>query len=386
MTEKLIVPSLLELRNRKSTKWREYEHDVLPLPVAEMDYPIAEPIVTAVAGMMNRSDTGYLGEFPELGQAFSSFAKRRWNWSLDPESIRIATDVGVATIEILRTLGSPGDRVVVMSPVYPAFYTWIKEIHLVMSEAPLRETSDTAELSYEIDFHALEREFAAGAKFFIISNPHNPLGMIFTAVELKEIAALAKKYGIVILSDEIHAPLTYEGEFFTPFAAVSDDARNQVITLTSASKSWNLAGLKCSIFFTESPQLHERLEPLVKGIRHRASLIGAVAHAAAFAECDEWLDSAIAAIEESSARFTELVGKSWPNVRISHPRNSYLSWVDFSNTALGEDPAVELLEKARVALSSGTPFGSGGAHHARLNFATSFVILEEAVSRISPCL
>lgn len=115
MTEKLIVPSLLELRNRKSTKWREYEHDVLPLPVAEMDYPIAEPIVTAVAGMMNRSDTGYLGEFPELGQAFSSFAKRRWNWSLDPESIRIATDVGVATIEILRTLGSPGDRVVVMS-------------------------------------------------------------------------------------------------------------------------------------------------------------------------------------------------------------------------------------------------------------------------------
>lgn len=386
MTKKLVVPSLIELRNRKSTKWREYEHDVLPLPVAEMDYPIAEPIVTAVAGMMNRSDTGYLGKFPELGQAFATFAKRRWDWSVDPESIRIATDVGVATIEILRTLGSPGDRVVVMPPVYPAFYNWINEIHLVMTEAPLRETSDTTHLSYEIDFQALEREFVTGAKFFIISNPHNPLGMIFTSNELKEIAALAKKHDVVILSDEIHAPLTYKGEIFTPFAAVSDDARSQVITLTSASKSWNLAGLKCSIFFTESPQLHEKLEPLVKGIRHRASLIGAVAHVAAFDECDDWLDSAVATIEESSARFIELVGKSWPIVRISHPRNSYLSWIDFSDTALGEDPAVELLEKARVALSSGTPFGSGGARHARLNFATSHEILEEAVARISPWL
>lgn len=386
MRAKLVVPSLIELRHRKSTKWREYDQDVLPLPVAEMDYPIAEPIVTAVAGMMNRSDTGYLGKFPELGQAFANFAKRRWNWSVDPESIRIATDVGVATIEILRTLGSPGDRVVVMPPVYPAFYNWINEIHLVITEAPLRETSDTAQLSYEIDFQALEREFAAGAKFFIISNPHNPLGMIFTSEELKEIAALAKKYDVVILSDEIHAPLTYKGEVFTPFAAVSDDARNQVITLTSASKSWNLAGLKCSIFFTECPQLHEKLEPLVKGIRHRASLIGAVAHVAAFAECDDWLDSAITTIEESSVRLTNLVAKSWPTVRISSPRNSYLSWVDFSNTALGEDPAVELLEKARVALSSGTPFGSGGARHARLNFATSHEILEDAVARISPWL
>ena len=386
MTKKLEVPPLIELRNRKSTKWREYDHDVLPLPVAEMDYPIAEPVVTAVAGMMNRSDTGYLGKFPELGLAFAGFAKRRWDWSIDPESIRIATDVGVATIEILRTLGAPGDRVVVMPPVYPAFYNWINEIHLIMSEAPLRETSDSKHLSYEIDFHALEREFAAGTKFFIISNPHNPLGMIFSSAQLKEIAAIAKKYGVIILSDEIHAPLTYKGEVFTPFASVSDEARNQVITLTSASKSWNLAGLKCSIFFTESAELHEKLEPLVKGIRHRASLIGAVAHVAAFAECDEWLHSAIATIEDSASKFRELVGKSWQTVRITHPRNSYLSWVDFSKTALGEDPAVELLEKARVALSSGTPFGSGGARHARLNFATSHEILEEAVARISPWL
>lgn len=382
MSNKLLVEPLSKLRQRKSTKWREYDGDVLPLPVAEMDYPIAEPIIEAVTEMMRRSDAGYLGKFPELGEAFAGFAMRRWNWQVEPESIRIATDVGVATIEILRTLGSAGDRVVVMPPIYPAFYNWVKEINFPMVEAALIRNGT----SYAIDFSAVEREFASGAKFIIISNPHNPLGMIFTKHELQTIAALAEKYNVTILSDEIHAPLTYSGATFTPFASVSDEAKERVITLTSASKSWNLAGLKCSIFFTESKELHEKLEPLVKGIRHRASLIGAVGHVAAFAQADDWLDSAIATMEASHHLLHTLVKEKWPSVKISTPKNSYLSWIDFSETELGEDPALEILEKARVALSSGIPFGSGGQNHARLNFATSDEILEEAIDRISPWL
>ena len=382
MSGSLPIEPLGKLRQRKSTKWREYDADVLPLPVAEMDYPIAEPIIEAVTEMMRRSDTGYLGKFPELGEAFAGFALRRWNWRVNPESIRITTDVGVATIEILRTLGSTGDRVVVMPPVYPAFYNWTEEIHLTMVEAPLLKDG----VSYSIDFAALEREFAAGAKFFIISNPHNPLGLIFTPTDLKSIASLAEKYNVTILSDEIHAPLTYSGNMFTPFASVSEEAKERVITLTSASKSWNLAGLKCSVFFTENKELHEKLEPLVKGIRSRASLIGAAGHVAAFSQADDWLDSAIATMEASNRLLHALVEKKWPNVKLSNPKNSYLSWIDFSQTKLGEDPAIELLEKARVALSSGIPFGAGGKHHARLNFATSDEILEAAIDRISPWL
>ena len=382
VSKKLATDSLEQLRLRKSTKWREYDSDVLPLPVAEMDYPVAEPIIDAVAEMMRRSDTGYLGKFPELGEAFAGFAKRRWNWNVNPELIRIATDVGVATIEILRLLGSPGDRVVVMPPIYPAFYNWTKEIQFPIVEAPLLKNDQ----NYSIDFAAVEREFAAGAKFFIISNPHNPLGLIFKASELQPLASLAEKYGVIILSDEIHAPLTYSGVTFTPFASVNEAAKECVITLTSASKSWNLAGMKCSIFFTESELLHEKLEPLVKSIRHRASLIGAVSHVAAFSLADEWLDSAILTMEASNKFLQKLVSEKWPNVKISNPENSYLSWIDFSQTKLGEDPAVELLEKARVALSSGIPFGSGGGNHARLNFATSDEILEAAVDRITPWL
>ena len=382
MSGSLPIEPLGKLRQRKSTKWREYDADVLPLPVAEMDYPIAEPIIEAVTEMMRRSDTGYLGKFPELGEAFAGFALRRWNWRVNPESIRITTDVGVATIEILRTLSSTGDHVVVMPPVYPAFYNWTEEIHLTMVEAPLLKDG----VSYSIDFAALEREFAAGAKFFIISNPHNPLGLIFAPTDLKSIASLAEKYNVTILSDEIHAPLTYSGNTFTPFASVSEEAKERFITLTSASKSWNLAGLKCSVFFTENKELHEKLEPLVKGIRSRASLIGAAGHVAAFSQADDWLDSAIATMEASNRLLHALVEKKWPNVKLSNPKNSYLSWIDFSQTKLGEDPAIELLEKARVALSSGIPFGAGGKHHARLNFATSDEILEAAIDRISPWL
>ena len=382
MVEKLEIPQLETLRLRKSTKWREYEKDVLPLPVAEMDYPIAETIIEAVNKMMKRSDTGYLGKFPELGEAFAGFAKRRWDWKINPETIRMTTDVGVATIEILRTLGSPGDRVVVMPPIYPAFYNWTKEIHFPIVEVPLIRSH----MNFTIDFAGLEREFAAGAKFFIVSNPHNPLGMIFSREDLQKIAELAKAHNVIILSDEIHAPLTYKNFKFIPFATVSSEARETVITLTSASKAWNLAGLKCSIFFTENSDLHEKLEPLVKGIRSRASLIGAEAHVAAFSSADSWLDSAIATIEAGNALLQKLVSEQWPMVQISQPQNSYLAWVDFSRTKLGEDPATELLEKARVALSSGIPFGIGGTHHARLNFATSDEILEEAIARITPCL
>jgi cystathionine beta-lyase len=379
MSNHFEIPSLTQLRKRTSAKWREYDVDVLPLPVAEMDYAIAEPIIEAVSSMMHRSDTGYLGKFPELGEAFAGFAKRRWGWQVNPESIRMTTDVGVALVEILRTLGKPGDGIVVMPPVYPSFFTWASEIQFSMIEVPLlREQSE-----YPIDFAGLERAFAAGAKFFVISSPHNPLGIVFTREQLQKIALLAHEHGVIILSDEIHAPLTYHGVEFIPFASVSAHAGEQVITLTSASKSWNLAGLKCAIFFTENQELHDRLEPLVKAIRHRASILGATAHTVAFSQCDAWLDSAIAAIEESSGFLHQLATKHWPNVVLSKPENSYLSWIDFSQTRLGEDPAAELLERARVALSSGLAFGVGGAHHARLNFATSPKILEEAVQRIA---
>ena len=372
--------SLAQLRKRKSAKWRAFPADVLPLPVAEMDFQISDSIKRVLHDLVDRSDLGYLASVPELPEAFASFAKRRWNWILEPEHVHLGTDVGVVIVEILRLLGKPEDRVVITTPVYPAFAYWIKEVHMEVDERPLIEENG----SWRLDFAAIEKAFASGAKFFLMSSPHNPLGLIYEKEDLSKLAELAKAYDVIIISDEIHAPLTFTTGRFVPFLTVSDTAREVGITVTSASKSWNLAGLKCGFFYTQSEKLREALEPLAMGIHHRASITGAFGMVAAFNDSDEWLDSVIARLEINKKLIDDLV--SGTPLKVSNPHNSYLSWIDFRETDLGEDPAAVILERVKIAVNSGLVFGDPGKGFVRLNFGTSPEILQSAFSGIKSLL
>ena len=372
--------SLAQLRKRKSAKWRAFPADVLPLPVAEMDFQISDSIKKVLHDLVDRSDLGYLASVPELPEAFASFAKRRWNWTLDPEHVHLGTDVGVVIVEILRLLGKPGDHVVITTPVYPAFAYWIKEVHMEADERPLIAENG----NWSLDFAAIEKAFASGAKFFLMSSPHNPLGLIYEKEDLSKLAELAKAYDVIIISDEIHAPLTFTTGRFVPFLTVSDTAREVGITVTSASKSWNLAGLKCGFFYTQSEKLREALEPLAMGIHHRASITGAFGMVAAFNDSDEWLDSVIARLEINKKLIDDLV--SGTPLKVSNPHNSYLSWIDFRETDLGEDPAAVILERAKIAVNSGLAFGDPGKGFVRLNFGTSPEILQSAFSGIKSLL
>jgi cystathionine beta-lyase len=372
--------SLAQLRKRKSAKWRAFPADVLPLPVAEMDFQISDSIKKVLHDLVDRSDLGYLASVPELPEAFASFAKRRWNWILEPEHVHLGTDVGVVIVEILRLLGKPGDRVVITTPVYPAFAYWIKEVHMEADERPLIEENG----NWRLDFAAIEKAFASGSKFFLMSSPHNPLGLIYEKEDLSKLAELAKAYNVIIISDEIHAPLTFTSGKFVPFLTVSDTAREVGITVTSASKSWNLAGLKCGFFYTQSEKLREALAPLAIGIHHRASITGAFGMVAAFNDSDAWLDSVIARLELNKKLLDELV--SGTPLKVSNPHNSYLSWIDFRATDLGEDPAAVILERAKIAVNSGLAFGEPGKGFVRLNFGTSPEILQNAFSGIKSLL
>jgi cystathionine beta-lyase len=372
--------SLAQLRKRKSAKWRAFPADVLPLPVAEMDFQISDSIKKVLHDLVDRSDLGYLASVPELPEAFAAFAKRRWNWILEPEHVHLGTDVGVVIVEILRLLGKPGDRVVITTPVYPAFAYWINEVHMEVDERPLVEENG----NWRLDFVAIEKAFASGAKFFLMSSPHNPLGLIYEKEDLSKLAELAKAYNVIIISDEIHAPLTFTSGKFVPFLTVSDTAREVGITVTSASKSWNLAGLKCGFFYTQSEKLREALAPLAIGIHHRASITGAFGMVAAFNDSDAWLDSVIARLELNKKLLDELV--SGTPLKVSNPHNSYLSWIDFRATDLGEDPAAVILERAKIAVNSGLAFGEPGKGFVRLNFGTSPEILQNAFSGIKSLL
>lgn len=370
--------SLAELRTHRSEKWREFPDDVLPLPVAEMDFPVATPIRDILLEMVSHSDLGYLGPIPELSNSFVKFAQSRWNWSAEVDQIHLATDVGVGVVEVLRLFTMPGDTVVVNSPVYHNFFTWLNETHLEKLDVPFVEQAS----GWFLDFDALEEAYRMGAKVHLLCNPHNPLGRVFTKEELSRIAKLAQEYSVVVISDEIHAPLTYSESTFVPFLSLGSDAESVGIVVTAASKAWNIAGLKCALVISQSEAMDSVLQSLPKATHYRASLLGGFASAAAYGEGEEWLDAVIATLDSNRNYLARLLAVKIPQIKYRIPQNSYLAWLDMSDLNLGTNPSSVLLERGKVALNSGRSFGPHTSQFVRLNFATSHSVLEEAVDRM----
>ena len=369
---------LSEMRTHRSEKWRGFPPDVLPLFVAEMDFPIAEPIKKLLLEMVSHSDLGYLSSIPELGNAFAGFAKRRWDWQLNPEYVRLCTDVGVGMVEVIRATTSPGDKVLVNSPIYQNFYNWINETKVELVDVPFIHSQN----NWELDFANIEAQYVAGVKVHAICSPHNPLGRVFSHEELSRIADLAKKYGVTVISDEIHAPLTFPGRKFLPFLAVSEAAAEVGICVTSSSKAFNIAGLKSAIIISQVKEKHELLAKMPQSVHFRSSILGAFAAVVAFNECDEWLDGAIATIESNAHFLKTLLNAQLPAARYEIPECSYLAWVDVSQLNLGEDPAKVFLEKGRVAFNAGKIYGKEASQFVRINLATSESVLTEAVNRM----
>jgi cystathionine beta-lyase len=375
--------NLAELHTHRSEKWRGFPNDVLPLPVAEMDFPVAEPIKAILAEMVAHSDLGYLGPIPELALGFKKFAAERWNWNVDEKQVHAATDVGVAVVEILRVFTQPGDSILISSPVYHNFYTWINETKLTLVDAPFERTGDEATNPWVIDWGSIEKAYVSGIKVHLLCSPHNPLGFIYTKQDLLKIVALAKKHNVLIISDEIHAPLTFPGETFVPMLSLGADAESVSVTVTAASKGWNIAGLKCAIIISQNAEMNSKLANLAPAMHYRASLLGGFATAVAFAEGTLWLDTVIAQLDHNRHLIKKLLAEKLPTVRYHIPQNSYLAWLDVESLQLGVDPSVTLIEKGRVAFNPGHAFGKQCDQYVRLNFATSPEIITEAIDRIA---
>lgn len=378
MAEYLNSLPLTELRKRKSTKWRSFPKDVLPLPVAEMDFPIAEPIKKALQDMIDRSDTGYLGAFPEMLEAFKSISERLWSWTPDVTQMRTSTDVGVGVVEVLRTLISPGDAIVLNSPIYDNMWRWINEVKGKLVDVPLINEG----MNYQMDLAGVETAYKAGAKVHLLCSPHNPVGIVFSKETLSNIADLAEKYGVIIISDEIHAPLTFDSKEFTPFLNVSTAAQRVGITVTSASKTFNLAGLKCALIITQDDKLKERINSMPVSVAFRASLFGAVAATAAMSESQEWLDNLIYTLDQNRKLLRNLIDSKAPAIGYREPDFGYLAWLDLSQLGLGDDPAKQILERSKLAVNAGSMYGPNSKHHIRFNFGTGSEIITEAFDRI----
>ena len=377
------VPNLSVLQTHRSEKWRGFAKDVLPLPVAEMDFPVAEPIRAILTELVATSDLGYLGPIPELGLGFKKFAQERWNWELDESQVRAATDVGVAVVEILRVMTQPGDSILINSPVYHNFYNWINETKLNKVDVPFQRTGDEAANPWEIDWAGIEKAYASGIKVHLLCSPHNPLGRIYSKEELLKFVGLAQKHNVLIISNELHAPLTYKGNQYTPILSLGESAQKVSIVVSAASKGWNIAGLKCAIIVTQNSLLFARLNEMPLAVHYRSSLLGAFATAVAFSDCGDWLDDVVSQLDENRYLIKNLLSVKLPSVRYHIPDNGYLAWLDLESLKLGVDPSKVLLEKGRVAFNPGHTFGAQCSQYIRLNFATSPVIVTEAIERIA---
>lgn len=364
------------LRARRSVKWTTYGDDVLPSWVAEMDFPLAEPVSDALRAAVERDDAGYANP-PACGlaEALCGFLARRQGWHADPARVITAGDVVRGLTELLRVLLEPGDRVVVTPPVYHPFFSLVPDAGCALAEVPLAG-------GRELDLDGIAAAFAGGARAILLCNPHNPTGTVASREALAELARLAAAHDAWVLADEIHAPLTLPGAEHVPFLTVSAEAAARGIALVSASKAFNIAGLGCAQVLTAAEPARTAVERLPAGARH-CGHFGAIASAAAYLSGDGWLDDVLDVLDHNRRLLAELIAELLPEARYTPPAAGYLAWIDLAAYGLGADPAAPILERGRVAFSSGPSFGRGGEGHVRLNAGTSPALVRAAVERMA---
>ncbi|MGD7002883.1 MalY/PatB family protein [Corynebacterium halotolerans] len=374
------IPSLDVLRNRQTRKWTVYDDDVIPLWIAESDFATAEPVHAAIQDAVDREAFGYSPAGDELQHALSDFYADRFGWRPDPARIFAVPDVVRGLMLSVKYLTRPGSSVIVPTPAYMPF--------LDLPEAAGREMV-TVDSYNGLDLAEVEREFAGGAGSLVLCSPHNPLGYTYTEDFLHELVALADKYDARILADEIHAPLQYEGTHL-PVANISELAARVCITVTATSKAWNIAGLKCAQVIFSNDDDVDAWQQLNGVIKDGVGTLGVFAATACYSEGREFLDQQVAYLRDNRDWLVENLPARVPGLQVSNPVATYLMWLDFSGTALPEEykdrPATWLRQHAKVAMNEGVTFGQGGKGCARLNFATSRELLEEAVDRIATAI
>ncbi|MGB3444114.1 MAG: aminotransferase class I/II-fold pyridoxal phosphate-dependent enzyme [Actinophytocola sp.] len=363
-----------DLRQRPGAKWALADPGVLPAWVADMDFTAPKAVRAAVA---RHADFGYplWDERPEQNPLRGAFVARmaaRHGVALDAGHVRLFTELNQALQVVLHVATEPGDAVAVHTPTYPPFLESVHGMGRRLVPIPLTDsgagwTFDADRLAADVVRH--------GVRALVLVNPHNPTGRVFTRAELTAIAAVAEEHDLVVIADEVHSDLTYDGFTHIPFASLCP---HRTVTLYSASKSYNLAGLRCAVAHVGDARVRSGLAKLPPLLLGEVSVLSVLATLAAWQECDDWLFEAKATL----ARNRALVAGGLPEgVRHHSPEATYLAWLDCRELRLDVDPAAFFLERADVLLSPGPDYGSTG--YVRLNFATSGPLVEELLNRMA---
>ena len=372
--------TLDQLRAGGGLKWRAFP-DCIGAFVAEMDFGIAPPIRDALHEAVERGQVGYLSAAPlrAMAEACARWQQRHHGWDVPADMIRAVPDVLGALEVACRHYLPAGATVAVPVPCYMPFLPLLALLGHPVVQVPMLR----GEGGWSLDEAALDAAFAAGARMLLLCNPHNPIGKVYARAELQRIATIAARHDARVFADEIHAPLVYPGHRHVPYATVSADAARQAITAVSASKAWNLAGLKCAQLVFTRPDDLQRWREVGHFAGNSTSTLGVVAHTAAWRDGDAWLEPVLGYLQGNRDLLGRLLRQHLPQVGYIEAQGTYLAWLDCRTLRLDGAPHLFFRRHARVALTDGAECGDGGEGHVRLNFAMPRPLLVEAVERMA---
>lgn len=376
---------LIDRRFTNSDKWEKYEPDVLPLWVADMDFRSPAPVIEALQEQVAYGVFGYpAGDgkhnqvFP-LKRAIRDRLVRIYGWNVEQEEIVMIPGVVTGLNLAAHALGCPDGGVLVQTPVYPPFLKIASSAGILHQEMLLARQSDG---SYVVDYDAFEAAITPQTRLFVMCNPHNPVGRVFHPEELTRMAEICLKHGLTIISDEIHADLVFSPNHHTPIAALDPEIARNTVTLMAPSKTFNLAGLKCSFAVITDASLRKRYVAGKQGLVGSVNLLAQTAAEVAYREGQEWLDQLLVYLQSNRDFLASYISEHLPDIKMASPEGTYLAWLDCRSLDLPEEPYKYFLKEARVALNAGETFGTGGEGFVRLNFGCPRATLVEALERM----
>jgi len=367
----------------ESLKWRKYDPDVIPLWVADMDFKSPPAVVEALQNRVRHGIFGYAIPIPELYDVVIERLDRLYGWKVTREDLLFIPGVVPGFNLACHAAGKPGSSMIIQTPVYPPFLTAAANASLARIDFLLTRETDGR---YSVDFDAFGEAITPKTSLFLLCNPHNPVGRVFSRRELERMAQLCLERDLTIISDEIHCDLVYSESKHIPIASLDPEIARRAITLMAPSKTYNIAGLDCSVAIIQNPELKQKMLKAGGGMVPSVNLLGQVAGLAAYRDGQEWLDALLVYLESNRDFLYNVISDRLPGIHMARPEGTFLAWLDCREADLPVTPSEFFLNHARVALQDGADFGPGGKGFARLNFGCPRSMLEQALTRMQAAM
>lgn len=382
-TSSLEAYSLADLAARPGAKWNYYPEGVLACWVAEMDFPLAEPIKRAIKNQVDSDHLGYLMPtgLPGLREVVAERLGDRYGLKAEADDVALLGTTGSGINLAVRAFTQPGDEVMLLTPLYPPFKNAVE----TSGRVPLEVELQNGEEGYTIDFAAMERAVTPKTTMLMLCSPHNPVGRVFTVDELTGLADFAQKHGLTVVSDDLHSDLLFDGRH-VPLASLDHPVAHNVVTLYGPTKAFNLPGLKISFAITRNREMLEKLAAAGAGLATPPNILAQAATLGAYREGHAWLAEVLDYLRGNRDYLLERVARTMPKVKVHKPEATYLAWLDLRAFDLGPNVAEVLAERAKVGLNDGASFGKGGEGFVRFNFGTNRAVLDEALTRLERVL